>query len=87
MVALDIAEHALCEAGADAGQQTGEGGGHDTGETAPMDGQHDERDDVGKQNRARIEKEFSWNTVIDAIVDVYQTPVALPKAKTIAVHN
>ena len=39
----------------------------------------------GLQNRALIEKEFSWESVMDAIVEVYKTPVTLPEVKAVSV--
>src|SRR3989338_412957 len=42
-----------------------------------------QRDEVGIQNRTRIEKEFSWNRVIDSLLAVYDTPHAVVKVKTI----
>jgi glycosyltransferase involved in cell wall biosynthesis len=39
----------------------------------------------GLQNRALIEKEFSWESVMDSIVEVYGTPLAVPAIKTVSV--
>ena len=44
LVTLDVAEHPLGQAGADAGQETREGGGHDAAEGAEVNRQHDQGD-------------------------------------------
>ena len=44
LTALDVAEAAFGDGGAGAGQQTGEGGRHDAGEAAPVDGEREHRD-------------------------------------------
>ncbi len=46
-----------------------------------------ELETVGKQNRTLIEKDFSWDCVMDAIVKVYETPLTPVSLEAIPVHN
>ncbi len=41
----------------------------------------------GARNRALIEKEFSWDCVMDSLVQVYHTPLAVPDIKVVPVQN